>query len=82
MEAYRNKLTNSSSSTSLSNTMVAVACVKCNLVMLCKSSPSCPNCKYMHSFPSHQQLYHQSPPTKTSDATTTVKSLDTLSLLN
>ncbi|XP_027091154.1 uncharacterized protein [Coffea arabica] len=29
--------------------MVAAACKKCHmLVMMCKSSPSCPNCKFMH----------------------------------
>lgn len=29
--------------------MVATACMKCHmLVMLCKSSPTCPNCKFMH----------------------------------
>ncbi|KAF9610176.1 hypothetical protein IFM89_020685 [Coptis chinensis] len=29
--------------------MVAAVCMRCNmLVMLCKSSPACPNCKFMH----------------------------------
>ncbi|MED6219462.1 hypothetical protein PIB30_036052 [Stylosanthes scabra] len=29
--------------------MVAMVCMRCHmLVMLCKSSPSCPNCKFMH----------------------------------
>ncbi|KAL2893827.1 Protein KIBRA [Bienertia sinuspersici] len=29
--------------------MVATACKRCHmLVMLCKSSPTCPNCKYVH----------------------------------
>ncbi|CAI9116313.1 OLC1v1017425C1 [Oldenlandia corymbosa var. corymbosa] len=29
--------------------MVAAACRKCHmLVMMCKSSPSCPNCKFLH----------------------------------
>lgn len=29
--------------------MVATVCSKCHmLVMLCKSSPACPNCKFMH----------------------------------
>ncbi|XP_075641366.1 uncharacterized protein LOC142613066 [Castanea sativa] len=37
--------------------MVATVCTKCHiLVMLCKSSPACPNCKFMHP-PDH------SPPT-------------------
>jgi len=32
-----------------SNEMVATVCMRCHmLVMLCKSSPSCPNCKFMH----------------------------------
>ncbi|KAF4394866.1 hypothetical protein CsatB_008361 [Cannabis sativa] len=30
--------------------MVATVCMRCHmLVMLCRSSPSCPNCKFMHS---------------------------------
>ncbi|CAL5202866.1 unnamed protein product [Lathyrus oleraceus] len=30
--------------------MVATVCMQCHmLVMLCKSSPACPNCKFMHS---------------------------------
>ncbi|OVA14201.1 hypothetical protein BVC80_9029g28 [Macleaya cordata] len=34
--------------------MVAAACMRCHmLVMLCKSSPACPNCKFMHP-PDHQ----------------------------
>ncbi|KAA8527317.1 hypothetical protein F0562_034586 [Nyssa sinensis] len=62
-------------STSNSN-MVALACSNCHLlVILSKSSPSCPNCKYVHSLPTQQIP----PPLKVS---TTVKSLDTLSLLN
>ncbi|KAL9446812.1 hypothetical protein AB3S75_014473 [Citrus x aurantiifolia] len=29
--------------------MVATACMRCHmLVMLCKSSPTCPNCKFLH----------------------------------
>lgn len=29
--------------------MVATVCMRCHmLVMLCKSSPTCPNCKFMH----------------------------------
>ncbi|KAM2022297.1 hypothetical protein ACFX16_044217 [Malus domestica] len=36
--------------------MVATVCIKCHmLVMLCRSSPACPNCKYMHQL-------DQSPP--------------------
>ncbi|KAI3954378.1 hypothetical protein MKW92_001273 [Papaver armeniacum] len=57
---------------SSSNTMFAVACLKCHLlVMLCKSSPSCPNCKYVNPLPTQQ-----SPRPKT------INSLNTLSLLN
>lgn len=30
--------------------MMATVCMRCHmLVMLCKSSPACPNCKYMHT---------------------------------
>lgn len=37
--------------------MVAAVCMQCHmLVMLCKSSPACPNCKFMHPT-------DQSPPT-------------------
>lgn len=54
--------------------MVAVSCFKCHLlVMLSRSSPSCPNCKYLHIIPT-QQI----PPPKV----TSVKSLKTLRLLN
>ncbi|XP_077210538.1 uncharacterized protein LOC143846012 [Tasmannia lanceolata] len=54
--------------------MVAVACLKCHLlVMLSKSSPSCPNCKYLHSL-STQPI----PPPNVA----TMKPLETLSLLN
>ncbi|KAK6122849.1 hypothetical protein DH2020_043375 [Rehmannia glutinosa] len=38
---------------STSSNMVALACSNCHLlVILCRSSPSCPNCKYVHSLPS------------------------------
>lgn len=60
------------------NNMVALACLNCHLlVILSKSSPSCPNCKYVHSLPS---AHHNSTlgPTKVA----AVKSLNTLSLLN
>lgn len=53
--------------------MVAVPCVNCHLlVMLCKSSPSCPNCKFV------QPSLLQTPPRRL-DA---VKPLETLSLLH
>ncbi|XP_059630467.1 protein CURLY FLAG LEAF 1-like [Cornus florida] len=58
---------------STNNNMVALACLNCHLlVILSKSSPSCPNCKYVHSLPP--------PPPSTIPGT--AKSLDTLSLLN
>ncbi|KAI3459745.1 hypothetical protein Pfo_016408 [Paulownia fortunei] len=39
-------------SSTMSN-MVALACSNCHLlVILCRSSPSCPNCKYVHSLAS------------------------------
>lgn len=39
-----------SSSPSSTSNMVALACSNCHLlVILCRSSPSCPNCKYVHS---------------------------------
>ncbi|KAH6778411.1 hypothetical protein C2S52_006049 [Perilla frutescens var. hirtella] len=42
-----------SSSSSTTNNMVALACSNCHLlVILCRSSPSCPNCKYVHSLAS------------------------------
>ncbi|KAK8307914.1 hypothetical protein V6Z11_D02G018100 [Gossypium hirsutum] len=35
--------------------MVALPCLNCHLlVILPKSSPACPNCKYVHSFPALQ----------------------------
>ncbi|XP_020252163.1 uncharacterized protein LOC109829463 [Asparagus officinalis] len=58
--------------TNSSSSMVAVACRNCHLlVMLSKSSPSCPNCKYVHSLP-HPEL-------RKIEA---VKPLETLSLLH
>ncbi|KAL5703093.1 hypothetical protein ACHQM5_028228 [Ranunculus cassubicifolius] len=61
---------------STSNNMVAVACMKCHLlVMLCRSSPCCPNCKYVHSLvPSPQQTLFSH--------NINSKPLNTLSLLN
>ncbi|KAJ0969308.1 hypothetical protein J5N97_022185 [Dioscorea zingiberensis] len=36
-------------STTTSSSMVAMPCINCHLlVMLCKSSPTCPNCKYVY----------------------------------
>ncbi|XP_057778802.1 protein CURLY FLAG LEAF 1-like [Salvia miltiorrhiza] len=47
------KENSSSSSSSSSSNMVALACSNCHLlVILCRSSPSCPNCKYVHSLAS------------------------------
>ncbi|PSS35711.1 Transcription elongation regulator like [Actinidia chinensis var. chinensis] len=59
-----------------SSNMVALPCLNCHLlVILSTSSPSCPNCKFLHSLPPHQM---SPPPPK---VRTSVKSLDTLSLL-
>jgi hypothetical protein len=57
--------------------MIAVPCANCHLlVMLCKSSPSCPNCKFVQSLaPATSQVAHRS-------LDTTVKPLQTLSLLH
>lgn len=53
-------------SSSSSNMMVALACLNCHLlVILSKSCPCCPNCKYVHSFPlpSANQNLNSSPST-------------------
>ncbi|PIA29802.1 hypothetical protein AQUCO_05800106v1 [Aquilegia coerulea] len=75
--SFEMSLMNSKKHVSSSSNMVAVACMKCHLlVMLCRSSPSCPNCKYVHSLlPAHPQpqgLLSQN----------TAKPLHTLSLLH
>ncbi|KAI3840219.1 hypothetical protein MKX03_035108 [Papaver bracteatum] len=63
----------STKSSPISN-MVAMGCLKCNLlVMVSKSFPSCPNCKFVNSIPKN---HYQSPPRKVA------KSLHTLSLLH
>ncbi|KAJ9189062.1 hypothetical protein P3X46_000395 [Hevea brasiliensis] len=73
LEDYSKKLHASLSSCS-NNSMVALACLNCHLlVILSRSSPSCPNCKYVHSLPTHQ-----APPQPKMSPT---KSLSTLSLL-
>ncbi|OEL24340.1 hypothetical protein BAE44_0014636 [Dichanthelium oligosanthes] len=68
--------------TSGGNNMVAVPCANCHLlVMLCKSSPSCPNCKFVQPLapatprapqplPAHRRLH------------AALKPLETLSLLH
>ncbi|KAK9201047.1 hypothetical protein WN944_016248 [Citrus x changshan-huyou] len=62
---------------SASNNMVALACMNCHLlVILSKSSPSCPNCKFVHSLPNQQT---QSSSAKVSG---TKSMINTLSLLN
>ncbi|KAH0460031.1 hypothetical protein IEQ34_010694 [Dendrobium chrysotoxum] len=70
-------LENIEKQTSCSNggsAMVAIVCLNCHLlVMLYRSSPSCPNCKYMHLL-----LPVPSPAPKKQS----VKSLETLSLLH
>uniref|UniRef100_A0A7N0USA7 WW domain-containing protein n=1 Tax=Kalanchoe fedtschenkoi TaxID=63787 RepID=A0A7N0USA7_KALFE len=58
------------------NNMVAMACLNCHLlVIVSKTSPTCPNCKHVHSVPPAQQI---------SPAATkpTIKPLDTLSLFS
>ncbi|XVF84424.1 hypothetical protein PTKIN_Ptkin17bG0035900 [Pterospermum kingtungense] len=65
---------NKQHSSSGTTNMVALACLNCHLlVILSKSSPACPNCKYVHSLPTLQAQ-----PPKVSP----IKSLNTLSLLN
>lgn len=55
--------------------MVAVACPQCHLlVMISKISPSCPNCKHLHAFPSSQESNYS--------YVGKIKPLETLSLLN
>ncbi|RRT77924.1 hypothetical protein BHE74_00020172 [Ensete ventricosum] len=57
--------------------MVAVVCINCHLlVMLCESSPSCPNCKFVHSPLPSAML--QATPQKLK----AVKPLETLHLLH
>jgi hypothetical protein len=59
--------------------MVAVPCVNCHLlVMLCMSSPACPNCKFVQ--PSVRAMPPQTPLPRRLDAA--VKPLETLSLLH
>ncbi|KAG9451515.1 hypothetical protein H6P81_011480 [Aristolochia fimbriata] len=42
--------------------MMAAVCMRCHmLVMLCKSSPTCPNCKFLH--PPHKNASNQFKPT-------------------
>ncbi|XP_062183095.1 protein CURLY FLAG LEAF 1-like [Phragmites australis] len=65
-----------SSSITSGSHMVAVPCVNCHLlVMLCKSSPACPNCKFVQ--PSVPAM-PQTPPRRLD----TIKPLETLSLLH
>ncbi|KDP42872.1 hypothetical protein JCGZ_23814 [Jatropha curcas] len=78
LEGSKKKNGQKSQSRTNNNNMVALACLNCHLlVILSRTSPSCPNCKYVHSLPST----HQAPQPKISPSSTT-KSLDTLSLLN
>ncbi|XP_006662894.1 uncharacterized protein LOC102700469 [Oryza brachyantha] len=58
--------------------MVAIPCINCHLlVMLCKSSPACPNCKFLQ--PSVPAMARTPPPRRLE---ATVKPLETLSLLH
>lgn len=72
---HNNSISKSKSITSGGH-MVAVPCVNCHLlVMLCKSSPACPNCKFVQpSVPAMPQT-----PPRRLDA---IKPLETLSLLH
>ncbi|XP_074589000.1 uncharacterized protein LOC141844920 [Curcuma longa] len=59
---------------SSSNNMVALVCVNCHLlIMMFKSSPHCPNCKYLHSLPLQDVSHHN---------LEAAKPLETLSLLH
>ncbi|CAN6326173.1 unnamed protein product [Urochloa humidicola] len=64
------------------NNMVAVPCANCHLlVMLCKSSPSCPNCKFVQPLaPATPRAAVPQPAYRRLDAA--VKPLETLSLLH
>ncbi|CAA6660116.1 unnamed protein product [Spirodela intermedia] len=75
--AGTNSLDDSRKQSYSANSMVAVACLRCHLlVMLSRSSPSCPNCKYVHPLlPPAQQLS----PSTVDDSP---RSPETLSLLN
>jgi len=65
---------NNKNHASSNSNMVALACLNCHLlVIFSKSSPYCPNCKYVHSFPTLQSPQRKVSPTR---------SLSTLSLLN
>uniref|UniRef100_A0A9I9CGZ0 WW domain-containing protein n=1 Tax=Cucumis melo TaxID=3656 RepID=A0A9I9CGZ0_CUCME len=51
--------------------MVARVCMQCHLlVMLLKSSPTCPNCKFIHPITDHHQYLQNNPPTTTTTTTT------------
>uniref|UniRef100_A0ACD5XHX1 Uncharacterized protein n=1 Tax=Avena sativa TaxID=4498 RepID=A0ACD5XHX1_AVESA len=70
-------------SSSGGNNMVAVPCANCHLlVMLCKSSPSCPNCKFVQSLPPPATPTPQDAAAHRSRIDATVKPLQTLSLLH
>ncbi|CAM9003366.1 unnamed protein product [Rhodiola kirilowii] len=61
-----------------SNNMVAMACMSCHLlVIVSKSNPTCPNCKYVHCIPPDQQISPAPTPSNP-----TFKPLDTLSLFS
>ncbi|KAI3955616.1 hypothetical protein MKX01_006928 [Papaver californicum] len=74
----KSSLEDISTKSSSGSNMVAMGCLKCNLlVMVSKSFPSCPNCKFVNSIPkNHYHNHRQSPPRKVA------KSLQTLSLLH
>ncbi|WOL11285.1 hypothetical protein Cni_G20047 [Canna indica] len=67
-----------SSAAGNNNNMVAVVCIKCHLlVMLCRSSPCCPNCKHINSL-----LPPAQPTTPSPSSNAAVEPLKTLSLLH
>lgn len=79
VEMRRRRLSSSSAGSTGNNIMVAIPCHKCHLlVMLCTSSPVCPNCSFVNT------LLPQ--PIKTSTAAPPrlagMRSLQTLNLLN
>ncbi|MQM02022.1 hypothetical protein Taro_034781 [Colocasia esculenta] len=77
--ACPNTLQRTREENSSASSMVAVACLKCHLlVMLCRSSPSCPNCKYVHALPP-PPIQQQLAPSKVDSSP---RSLETLSLLH
>lgn len=73
------------SSSTASNIMVAVPCHNCHLlVMLCTSSPVCPNCRFVHTLPQPTKaaVAVAVPPPLQQSKFAGMRSLQTLNLLN